>query len=357
MRKVDLDDLRADEVLVDVVAVGMCHTDLSASSGAIPFPTPGVLGHEGAGRVRAIGSAIRRVAVGDAVLLTFTSCGRCAACRDGHPAYCDEHLPWNLLGGRRADGTSTVSQDGVDISAHFFGQSSFARQAIVDERSLIPLPDATDDELVRFAPLGCGIQTGAGAVLNVLRPSPDSTLAVSGAGAVGLAAVMAAAAQSLSTIIVIDRVEERLELARQLGATHIINAASTDVIEEIRLFTDDRGVDAAIETTGNVGVLETMVQALAVRGRCVVIGAPRAGSRASFDVNAQIPGRQIIGVTLGDSEPERFIPQLISLHRAGRFPFDELERRYAFDDINQAAHDASSGATIKPVLVMDRANL
>ena len=357
MVEVDLDELRPDEVLVDVVAVGMCHTDLSASSGAIPFPTPGVLGHEGAGRVRAIGTGVRRVAVADAVLMSFTSCGRCTACRGGHPAYCDRHLEWNLLGGRRADGTSTVRRNGVELGAHFFGQSSFSRQAIADERSLVPLEDASDDELVRFAPLGCGIQTGAGAVLNVLRPSPDATLAVSGAGAVGLAAVMAAAAQSLSTILVIDRVPERLELARQLGATPTIDGRSADVAGEVRRLTLERGVDAAIETTGNVGVLESMVQALAIRGKCVVIGAPRAGSRASFDVNAHIPGRQIIGVTLGDSEPERFIPELIAMHRAGRFPFDKFERRYAFEDINLAATDAASGVTIKPVLVMDGANL
>ncbi|QNE21346.1 NAD(P)-dependent alcohol dehydrogenase [Kribbella qitaiheensis] len=354
LEEVELDDLRPDEVLVDVVAVGMCHTDISAGHGTIPFPTPGVLGHEGAGRVSAVGSEVHRVRPGDPVLMSFTSCGRCTACRGGHPAYCDSHLPWNLLGGRRADGSSTIRRpDGTELSGHFFGQSSFAHQAIVDERSLVLLePDTTDDDLIRFAPLGCGVQTGAGAVINVLRPTSDTVMVVTGAGAVGLAAVMAAAALSVGVVIVVDRVAERLELALELGATHSINAEQADTTEELRKITQGRGVDAAIETTGNVGVLEMAIESLAIGGSCFVIGAPPAGSRASFNVNAQLPGRRIVGVTLGDSEPERFIPQLIALHRAGRFPFDRLARRYPFSEINRAAEDAARGVAIKPVLVI-----
>ena len=352
--EVVLDALRDDEVLVDVVAAGMCHTDLSASSGAIPFPLPGVLGHEGAGRVRETGSAVTRVSPGDAVLLTFTSCRRCQACRSGHPAYCEHHLQWNLLGGRRRDGSSTVRREpeGV-LNAHFFGQSSFARQAIVDEASLVRMPAGTsDEELTVYAPLGCGLQTGAGAVLNVLRPTTDTVLAVSGAGAVGLAAVMAAAASAVGTIVAIDIVPSRLQLAMELGATAVIDAGRDDVAEELRKLTDDRGVDAAVETSGNLGVLETMMGALAVGGTCLVIGAPRAGSSASFDVNALLPGRRIVGVTLGDSEPERLIPQLIGLHRSQRFPIERLQQRYRFEQINQAAADAASGAVVKPILVM-----
>lgn len=357
---VTLDDLRDDEVLVDVVAVGMCHTDLSAASGVIPFPLPGVLGHEGAGRVRAVGGAVTRVRPGDPVLMTFTSCGRCRQCRGGHPAYCEHHLPWNLLGGARADGTHTMTDaDGAPLHAHFFGQSSFARHAIVDERSLVALPaDIGDDEIALYAPLGCGLQTGAGAVLNVLRPAPDDVLAVSGAGAVGLAAVMAAQAIAVQRIIVVDRVPERLQLARELGATDVVDAAdleAADVAAALRELCGEAGVQAAVETTGNVGVLETMIAALGVGGTCAVVGAPRAGSRASFDVNAHLPGRRIVGVTLGDSEPERFVPQLIALHRSGRFPIERLERRYPFADIGVAAADAASGRTIKPVLIMEDA--
>ncbi|MFB2587022.1 NAD(P)-dependent alcohol dehydrogenase [Herbiconiux liukaitaii] len=356
LSSVELDELRDDEVLVQVVAAGLCHTDSSAAAGVIPFPLPGVLGHEGAGRVLAVGTGVRRTKPGDAVLLSFTSCGRCTSCRAGHPAYCDHHLPWNLLGGRRPDGSATLRRDGAELNAHFFGQSTFAEVAIADERSVVVLPpDTTDDELIDFAPLGCGLQTGAGAVLRILRPSPDSVLVVTGAGAVGLAAVMAAAAVSVSTIVVVDRVESRLELAAELGATHIIDASTSDTAEAIAAITGGLGASHAVETTGSTAVLEMLIGALSVRGTVAVIGAPRAGSRASFDVNSHLPGRSIVGVTLGDSEPEQFIPELIALYRAGRFPFPRLERRYPFTEIEKALADASSGATIKPVLVMSHA--
>ena len=353
--EVELDDLRPDEVLVDIVAVGVCHTDLSAAAGVIPYPLPGVLGHEGAGRIRAVGSAVSRVRPGDAVLLTFTSCGVCAMCRGGHPALCEHHLAWNLLGGRRPDGTSPVGwSEQPELNSHFFGQSSFARHAIVDERSVIRLPDGTaTDDLITYAPLGCGLQTGAGAILNVLRPRISDTVAVAGAGAVGLAAVMAAASRSVQTIVVVDVVPSRLRLAQELGATHTIDASREDLAASLASITGGAGVDAGVETTGNVGVLESLIGALAVGGTCAVIGAPRAGSRAAFDVNMLLPGRTITGVTLGDSEPETFVAELIALHRSGRFPIEALQRRYAFEDINAAAADATSGATIKPVLVMD----
>ena len=350
---VELDEIRPDEALVEVVATGMCHTDLNAASGALPFPLPGVLGHEGAGRVLKIGSEVRRVSVGDAVLMSFTSCGSCRQCRSGHPAYCDHHLDWNLFDGRRPDGTSTFTGEQAEVSGHFFGQSSFARHAIADERCLVRMPhDTSDAELATFAPLGCGMQTGAGAVLNVLRPSTDVTLAVSGSGGVGFAAIMAAAAVSVETIIAIDVVDSRLELADELGASHVVNAARDNARQRLLQITGGRGVDAVIETTGNVAVLESMIECLAPAGTCFVIGAPRAGSRAGFDVNALIPGRSIRGVTLGDSDPTSFIPQLLALHRLGRFPLDRLQRRYPFEDINRAGHEAASGHAIKPVLMM-----
>jgi len=350
--EIELDDLRRDEVLIRLVATGICHTDLSAKSGSIPYPLPGVLGHEGAGIVEQVGAGVMRVKPGDKVAMTFTSCGDCKACRSGSPALCESHLQWNLLGGRRADGTATMRRDGQDLNAHFFGQSSFSSLAVVDERSLIPLPsDTTDEELITFAPLGCGFQTGAGAILNVLRPGTGDTVAVAGAGAVGLAAVMAAALTPVTKIIVIDVVPERLALAKSLGATDTINAATEDTRKRLADLTGQRGTDMAVETTGNVTVLESLIDSLAIAGTCAVIGAPKAGTRASFDVNALLPGRRIVGVTIGDSEPRSFVPQLIELYRAGRFPIDRLERRYAFENIEQAAADAGSGQTIKPVLV------
>ena len=188
--EVELDEPRPNEVLVRMVATGLCHTDLSVRAGVIPFPLPGVVGHEGAGVVEAVGSEVQRVQPGDHVLASFTSCGYCSNCKAGHPAYCISFLPLNLLGGMRADGSHTIEQNDRPLNAHFFGQSSLARHALIDERSLVKVNN--DAPLEMLAPLGCGIQTGAGAVLKVLRPEPGSSLAVFGIGGVGLAAIMAA---------------------------------------------------------------------------------------------------------------------------------------------------------------------
>lgn len=347
---VELETPRPDEVIVRVVAAGVCHTDLNIAGGNIPFSFPAVLGHEGAGVVERVGADVRRVEVGDRVLLTFTSCGRCEQCRRGQVALCAFHLPWNLLSGRRADGTTGLSHKGDDVSGHFFGQSSFAERALVSERSLVRLPrDTSDDDLARYAPLGCGLQTGAGAILNVLRPGPGDTVVIAGAGAVGLAAVMAAALTAVRRIIVLDRVPARLAIAQEVGATDIIDTSERDARAAILDLTGG-GADIAVDSTGNIAVIESLLDSLAIGGTCGLIGAPKAGSRASLDVNAFLPGRKVVGITEGNSEPESFIPQLIELHRAGRFPIDRLMRTFAFEDIDAAVAAARSGEVIKPVL-------
>lgn len=348
LEEVELDEPRSNEVFVRMVATGLCHTDLSVRSGVIPFPLPGVVGHEGAGVVEAIGSAVQRVKPGDHVLASFTSCGHCTNCRAGHPAYCLSFLPLNLLGGIRADGSHTIEQNGSPLNAHFFGQSSLARYALMDERSLVKVN--SDAPLEMLAPLGCGIQTGAGAVLNVLRPEPGSSLAVFGIGGVGLAAIMAANLSATVRIIAVDLVPSRLSLARELGATDTIDARSTDAVEALMYLTSGKGVNYTIEATGNTRVLNQAIQVLAPLGTCAVIGAPLAGSTVSFDVNYMLNGRRIVGITEGDSDPEHFIPALVRLYELGRLPLDRLIRHYSFEQIEQAAEDAHAGSTIKPVL-------
>jgi aryl-alcohol dehydrogenase len=346
--EVELDEPRPNEVLVRMVATGLCHTDLSVRSGALPFPLPGIVGHEGAGVVEAVGSAVQRVQPGDHILASFTSCGACTNCQGGDPVYCTTWFPLNLLGGRRADGSHTVEQNGTPLNAHFFGQSTFARHALIDERSLVKVsPDAP---LEILAPLGCGIQTGAGAVLNVLRPGPGSSLAVFGIGGVGLAAIMAAKLTAAGKIIAIDLVPERLALAKELGATDTVDARSTDAHQALMDLTAGQGVNYAIEATGNTTVLSQAIQSLAALGACVVFGAPPAGSTVPFDVLHLINGRRIIGVNQGNSVPEIFIPTLVQLYESGRFPLDRLIRYYPFEQMEQAATDALNGVSIKPVL-------
>ncbi|MEU3611861.1 NAD(P)-dependent alcohol dehydrogenase [Streptomyces sp. NPDC006872] len=348
LSEVVLDDPAPHEAVVRLVAAGLCHTDLGVASGGLPFPLPGVLGHEGAGIVEAVGSAVTGVAPGDHVVLSFTSCGDCRNCHGGHPAYCATWLPLNLIGGRRADGTGTISRDGETLGGHFFGQSSFAERALVDERSLVKVDP--DVPLTSIAPLGCGVQTGVGAVWNVLKPVIGSTIVVLGAGAVGLSAVMAAALTPATRIIAVDRVAERLELAKELGATHTVDAGQAALGEAIAEITGGQGADGIVETTGSTAVLRQGVDALAARGTLVIVGAPAFGTEVSLDVNGMLGGKQVVGLTLGDSETQSFIPALVELVKAGRLPLDRLIGAYAFEDIGQAVQDMTSGKTIKPVL-------
>jgi aryl-alcohol dehydrogenase len=342
---VTLDDPRPGEVLVRITAAGLCHTDLGVQAGGIPFKLPGILGHEGAGVVEQVGPGVTKVAPGDKVLLSFTSCGSCAACRGGHPAYCETWLFRNLISGARDDGTSTVHRDGAAIGGHFFGQSSFAAHALADERSVVKV--SADADLSVLAPLGCGVQTGFGAVWNVLRPGAGDTLAVFGAGAVGLSAVMAANLLPLSAIVAVDLVPERLEMARELGATHTINAKTEDVTAALA---EIGGIDHAVETTANPDVLRTAVDTLGIRGTCAVVGAPPGGTEVSLDVQGLLVGKRVVGVTLGDGEPETFLPLLVKLQAEGRLPLEKLIRHYSLDELNAAAEDMHHGRTIKPVV-------
>lgn len=345
---VELDELRPNEVLIRMVATGLCHTDLSVASGGLPFPLPGVLGHEGAGIVEQVGSAVTAVQPGDHAILSFTSCGACANCRDGHPAYCATWLPSNLIGGTRSDGSSTLSRNGQTVGGHFFGQSSFSERSIVDERSVIKVDSTVPLELI--APLGCGVQTGVGAVWNVLAPRAGSTVVVLGAGAVGLSAVMAAAMSPATNVVAVDRVAERLDLARELGATHTVDASVRSLAEAIAEITDGVGADGIVETTGNTTVLRQGVDALAARGTLVIVGAPPFGSEVALDVNAMLGGKTVVGLTLGDSETQTLIPALVSLVRQGRLPIDRIITEYPFADIGQAVQDMAAAKTIKPVL-------
>ncbi|MCH5671364.1 NAD(P)-dependent alcohol dehydrogenase [Streptomyces gilvus] len=345
---VELDEPGPHEAVVRMVATGLCHTDLGVASGGLPFPLPGVLGHEGAGVVEAVGPAVTGVAPGDHVVLSFTSCGECRNCNGGHPAYCATWLPLNLIGGRRPDGTSTISRDGEPLGGHFFGQSSFAERALVDERSLVKV-DA-DVPLESVAPLGCGVQTGVGAVWNVLKPVTGSTIVVLGAGAVGLSAVMAAALTPATRIVAVDRIGERLSLAKELGATHTVNAGETDLGEALAGITGGQGADGIVETTGNVAVLRQGVDALGARGTLVVVGAPPFGTEVALDVNGLLGGKQVVGLTLGDAETQSFIPSLVRLVKEGRLPLHRLISTYPFADIDQAVRDMGAGKAIKPVL-------
>lgn len=339
---------RQDEVLVRVVATGMCHTDMVARDQGYPVPQPIVLGHEGAGIVESVGADVVKVAPGDSVVLTFLTCGRCKPCRLGRVAHCERTFPL-CFGGSRLDGsTATVDGRGEKVHDHFFGQSSFATYALANERNVVKVN--RDVPLERLGPLGCGIQTGAGAVMNALNVRPGTSFACFGAGAVGCSAIMAARAVGATTIIAIDLVPSRLEMAKELGATQVINSKQTNPVEAIRDITGG-GVDYSLEASGDPSALHQAIEALGSLGTCGIVGAEPLGTEVSFDVNnLMIPGKSIRGILEGESVPDIFIPQLIELNAQGQFPFEKLTKFYSLDQINQAANESAAGGTIKPII-------
>lgn len=346
---IELEEPRADEILVKVVATGVCHTDLVVRDGHLPTPLPVVLGHEGAGIVEKVGAAITKVQPGDHVVMTFNSCGQCPSCQDHHVSYCHEFFPRNFFASR-ADGTSALSKAGERINSNFFGQSSFANYALCHQANVVKVPVNLPLELL--GPLACGIQTGAGAVMNAMQVSAGKSFAVFGAGSVGLAAVMAARVVGATTIIAVDLNESRLAMARQLGATQTINPERANAAEEIIAMTG-YGVDFALDTTGLPAVIRGATQALAPMGTCGILGAAPMGWEITLDeVHFMSGGRRLMGIVEGDSNPEMFIPMLAKLYAQGRFPFDKLVRFYSFDQINEAVRDSETGVAIKPIVRM-----
>ena len=348
---VELDDLRPNEILVRIAATGLCHTDLTVQDGHLPFPLPGILGHEGAGIVEKVGSSIAHINPGDHVALSFTSCGSCKNCRNGHPAYCANWLDYNILNhGRRQDGSPTATRSGENVGACFFGQSSFSTHAVVDYRSVVKIDENMPFEMA--AALGCGIQTGAGTIFNVLTPPPGSALAVFGAGAVGMAAIMAANLLPLSQLIAVDRVASRLELARELGATHTIDTTYESVPEQLSALVPG-GLDFAVDTTAHPDIMQQAISALGTLGTCALVGAAPSGTEIPLAASTFLTGKKIVGVTEGDSEPATIIELLATLHQRGRFPLEKIIHPYPFSKINEAAADARAGNVIKPVLIFE----
>ncbi|WP_125710245.1 NAD(P)-dependent alcohol dehydrogenase [Companilactobacillus zhongbaensis] len=343
--------LSPHEVKVHIVASGICHTDEAVRNGqGGDYPYPGVVGHEGAGIVEEVGSAVRSCKPGDHVILCYDYDGYCKNCLDGRPAAC---FNWNKLNmeGFNAEGKTPFSRDDGTEVHNFFNQSSFATETIVDDRNVTVVGD--DIDLRKVGPLGCGFVTGSGTVFNALQPKVGSAIVIFGTGAVGLGALMAAKITGCNTLICVDVVGHRLETAKKIGATHIINSKEEDPVKKIKEITNG-GVDYAIDTTGISPVMTQAFESLTSGGKF----APVAVTRHEFKIEhpfADLTSYQksVIGVLMGDAVPQKSIPQLIEFWQAGKFPFDTLEEFYSLDQINQANADSNSGKVIKPVLIID----
>ena len=342
IESLDLEGPRDDEVLVRLVASGICRTDIDFCDDWYEADHAVVLGHEGAGVVERVGRSVKSVRRGDHVVLSYQSCGRCPQCRRGNPAHCHHFYEANF-GFQRLDGSNALQRSGV--RGHFFGQSSFATHTLATERNLVKV--SKNLPLKVLSPLGCGLQTGAGTVMNSLKVRKGTSIAIFGTGAVGLAAVMAARLASANPIIGVDIRSKRLQLALRLGATHVINNRRQDVSAGIAGISV-RGVAYVVETTGKPEMHQLAIDVLNPHGVVALLTGESRGD--------PLPGgRKTLGIIQGDAVPQHLIPKLIKLYQAGQFPFDQLVKFYDFRDINRAIADAKRGGTIKPVLRISEA--
>jgi aryl-alcohol dehydrogenase len=343
----DLEEPRDDEILVRVVATGVCHTDIKVSTTEGMSPRPIVLGHEGAGIVERVGARVAKVKPGDSVVMTYDACEVCPSCLANQRTYCDEVGP-RSFGGNRPDGTSALSQDGRKVHGSFFGQSSFADFALCYERNIVKV--RKDAPLELLGPLACGVQTGAGAAINALKIGVGQSFAVFGTGSVGLSAIMAARLLGAGRIIAVDVQPARLQMARALGATDTVDAKAQDALQAIRTLSR-RGVDFALDTTGVASVIVQAVKSLAPLGTCGFVASP-AEPVGIYIRDLMLGGRKLKGIVEGESIPDLFIPTLVDFYLAGRFPIDRLATYYPFERINDAIHDSETGRAIKPILRM-----
>ena len=347
LEEIELDAPKDNEVLIKLVATGVCHTDVAGQDG-LTTPMPVVLGHEGTGIVEQVGAAVSSVQPGDKVILSFSYCGKCRNCLEGHPGMCEKFNDLNFAG-PNFDGTHRMHKDRHDLSL-FFGQSSFATYTVVDEHNIVKVPDDADVDLAYLGPLGCGLQTGSGSVLNYLKPEPGATIDIFGMGPVGLSAVMGAKIAEASRILVFDLNDQRLTMAKELGATDVFNSKDIDVEATVKELIPG-GIDYSLDTTGNGFVIKNAIHILRPAGTCVLIGI---GGDNQINVMNDLlaESKKLVGVVEGDSIPQEYIPKLIKYYQDGKFPLDKLIKVYDFQDINQAFADFKAGKVFKPIVKM-----
>jgi aryl-alcohol dehydrogenase len=331
LESLELAEPAPDELVVRVAASGICQTDVHGRDDYFGIPFPCVFGHEGAGVVERVGAAVTKVAPGDRVVMTSPACGVCAACRRGLPGYCASSRRIKFSG-RLRDGRIPLHKNSAPVSGAFFQQSSFATHSLATEGNVVKVPH--DVPLEVAAAFACGVNTGAGAVFNVLRPVPGSSMAIFGVGAVGLAALMAARIAGCTTIAVFDRHESRLRLARELGAT-VVPA---------------QDFHYSLEAAGDPAALRQAVECLAPLGVCCLVGSARKGTDVALEMPFLQQGRAVRGCIQGDAPGDAFIPVLFEHWRAGRMPVERLITYYDFAEINRAVADSLSGKTVKAVL-------
>ncbi|KAG6363617.1 hypothetical protein INS49_008718 [Diaporthe citri] len=356
---ISLDEVRGKEILVEMKYSGICHTDIVVQQGLLQHLTdyPVILGHEGAGIIKAIGADVRdkSLRVGDQVLLSYTTCQNCGPCLEDRPTFCKTHTEVNFNAVRVGDKSTParLADGNTSVRSQFFGQSSFARLSVVQDFSVVKCP--VPDILPCYAPLGCGFQTGAGTVLKAVRPAKSARVVVFGLGSVGIAALMAAVHLEVKQVIGVDIVDSRLELVKELGATDVVNPAKEggNLADRLRELTEG-GVDVAIDCSGAPSALQAAVDCLGHGGQAISVGVPPPGVKIDIETQSFFMSHKSYrSVIEGGATPTEFIPELIELHRKGRFPVDKLCKVYSIKDFDQALKDMHDGKVVKPIIKWD----
>jgi Zn-dependent alcohol dehydrogenase len=339
---------------------GVCHTDVligGLPNGAAPIAFyPRVLGHEGSGYVREVGPGVTVAKPGDPVLLSFAFCKSCQVCSSGHHSHCNDFNGLNFgpqppVFGAKDDASNPT------IPGAFFGQSSFASLSIVRECSVVNATSlvSSKQELQLLAPLGCGVQTGAGTVINAAQATPADTVCVLGLGGVGLSAIMGAKIQQAKVIIGVDRVASRMELAKKMGATHVIDSSKlpegktlADAVKEV---SENLGPTITVDTTGVPALINAAVAFARNRGKIVQVGSAPFDFKLELTVfDFMVRGLQYIGAVEGQAYPPDFVPKMVQWRKEGKFPVDEMMKLMPADDFEKALHEMHEGTTIKPIL-------
>lgn len=350
IREVEVAKPQAGEVLVRMLVGGVCHSDLHVMTGHLQAPLPSILGHEGVGTVVEVGPGVTSVRPGDNVIpLWRVSCGECEYCTSARPALCPVGMEIRSTG-RLLDGTSRFSLDGSEIK-HYIGVSAFSEYTVILEKALVKVPE--DFPLQQAALLGCAVITGMGAVANAAQVKPGSSVAVFGSGGVGLNVVQGAALAGAEKIIAVDLLDNKLDLARQFGATHTVNASSGEPVEQVRSLTGQKGVDYAFEVIGLPKTVRQVFDCLAKCGVAVVVGVTPFETEVSIPIMGLVFEERVLkGCLYGSSRPRIDIPKLMDLYRAGKLKLDELlTRTYPFEQINEAYAALERGEVARTVVL------
>ena len=351
VEEIELRPPKASEVMIKIGASGVCHSDLSLLNGTIVHTLPEVLGHEGAGTVVEVGEETADYKVGDRVMLSFvSSCGHCFQCQSGHPTLCEA---W--FGGDRGlllDGTCRFHKGDRDI--HQFARlGTMSEYAVVHTDSVVALPDGY--EFRHAALIGCGVPTGVGAVLRTAKVQPGQSVCVIGTGGVGLNVVQGARLSGANPIIAVDRLDNKLEAARQFGATHTINASKVDPVEAVRELTGGHGVEYAFEVIGLKQTIETAFELIRIGGQAVIIGITNREHEVSFPAFMFPYGeRKVVGSFMGSCLPREDMPRFLELYSEGKLMLDELvTRTYSLDEVNQAFADLEEGRNLRGMILFE----